>query len=72
MCIGIPSLVIAKDGIWGTVDTYGNRQDIVLSLVPEAAPGSWVLVHAGVAIGEIDEAGALQTLALLKELDTYE
>ena len=69
MSIGIPCQVIEKSGMWGTVDYCGNRREVVMSLVPEALPGTWVLVHAGLAIQQIDLREAEQTLALLKELE---
>ena len=37
-------------------------------LVPEAQVGDWVLVHAGYAIGAVDEHEAQATLALLREV----
>lgn len=33
-----------------------------LAFVPEAAPGDYVLVHAGVALAVLDEAAALAAL----------
>jgi hydrogenase maturation factor len=32
------------------VDGQGNRSEVLLALVPEAEPGDWLLVHAGVAL----------------------
>ena len=69
MCIGIPCQVIEKNGMWGTVEYCGNRREVVMSLVPKALPGTWVLVHAGLAIQQIDLHEAEKTLALLKELE---
>ncbi|MDW7650650.1 MAG: HypC/HybG/HupF family hydrogenase formation chaperone [Bacillota bacterium] len=72
MCIGIPCQVVENNGMWGLVEYLGNRRDVSLALVPSAAKGCWVLVHAGLAVQQIDETEAKQTLALLKELDAYE
>lgn len=72
MCIGMPCLVIENTGMWGTVDYCGNRREVVMTLVPGAVPGTWVLVHAGLAIQQIDEREAGETLALLKELEGNE
>ena len=40
-------------------------------LLPEAAVGDYVLIHAGFAIQAIDEAEARRTLELFKELEQY-
>ena len=39
-----------------------------LDLLPDAAAGDWVLVHAGYAIAVLDEAEAAETLALLRQV----
>jgi hydrogenase expression/formation protein HypC len=44
----------------------------VLSLVPEAAVGSWVLVHAGHAIAVLDEQEAHETYELLRQAEIVE
>ncbi|MCW3490328.1 HypC/HybG/HupF family hydrogenase formation chaperone [Dethiobacter alkaliphilus] len=72
MCIGMPCEVIENSGMWGTVDYCGNRMEVMMTLVPKAVPGSWVLVHAGLAIQQIDLQEAEETLALLKELEGHE
>ena len=46
----------------------GSRSEVVLSLVPDAKVGDWVLVHAGHAIAVLDEAEARETYELLKEV----
>jgi len=51
------------------VEYSGNSREINLTLVPQAGAGDWVLVHAGLALQIIEEATALETLALLEELD---
>lgn len=69
MCIGLPCRVIARKGELGSVEYSGNSREINLTLVPQAGAGDWVLVHAGLALQIIEEATALETLALLEELD---
>lgn len=72
MCLGIPGRITAllDDGLlrMGTVDFAGVRQEVCLAYVPEAGPGDYVLVHAGFAIGRLDEDEARETLALLDRL----
>jgi len=49
-----------RDGRLGRVSVRGARLEVALDLVPEAAPGDTVLVHAGVALSLMrdgDEAG---------------
>lgn len=67
MCLAIPMQLIARDEVSGTAEVDGVRREIGLLLCPEAEIGSYVLVHAGYAIGTIDEAEANETLALLRE-----
>lgn len=69
MCLAIPVQIETIDGERGTVALAGNRTDVVLSLVPEAVVGDWVLVHAGYAITRIDAEEARETFALLREMD---
>lgn len=38
-------------------------------MTPEAAVGDWVLVHAGFAIQQLDEAEAKETFAVLEDLE---
>jgi hydrogenase maturation factor len=40
----------------GRLSVHGARVEVVLDLVPEAAAGDEVLVHAGVALAVIHEA----------------
>ena len=72
MCLAVPGRIIAikgppDAGRTGTVDFQGSRMEVGLALVPEAAAGDWVLVHAGFAISVLDEAEALETWRYLAE-----
>jgi hydrogenase expression/formation protein HypC len=49
------------------IDVDGVRRECSLLLVEDARVGDYVIVHAGFAISKLDEAAALETLALLKE-----
>ena len=42
--------------------------DDLLDVLPEAAVGDYVLVHAGFAITIVDEDEALETLEVMKEV----
>ena len=76
MCLAVPGKIISvEEAAAGslersaTVDFQGNRVDVSLVLVPDATVGSWVLVHAGFALSELDEAEALETWRWLREAD---
>lgn len=68
MCLAVPVQVVKREGDWGEVESGGSRLRVALHFVPEAGPGDWVLLHAGVAIAVLDEEEARESLALLEEL----
>jgi hydrogenase expression/formation protein HypC len=76
MCLGIPGKVIEihdEQGLrMGRVDFGGVRRDACLSYLPEVVPGDYVIVHVGFAISRLDETEAMETLALLREIDAIE
>lgn len=58
--------VTKKEGAKGVVSTGGLRREVNFSLLPAAKRGDYVLVHAGFAIGKINEAEAKKTLELFR------
>ena len=70
MCLGIPGRVVelveGYAGQLAMVDVQGAQRRINLGMLdpdaPSVAPGSWVLIHMGFAIEQIDEAGAAKAL----------
>jgi hydrogenase expression/formation protein HypC len=69
MCLALPALVVALAGPESaTIDLGGVRKHISIALVPEAQVGDYVIVHVGHALGVLDEAEALASLALFAEL----
>lgn len=69
MCLAQPARIVERlAGEQAVVDLGGVRKTISLALVPEAQPGDYVIVHVGHALGRLDEAEALATLALFAEL----
>jgi len=50
------------------VDMMGNERIVSILLVPEVLIGEYVLVHAGFAIGIIDDESAKETEELLLEV----
>jgi len=67
MCLAIPSKITKVENNMAVIDVDGVRRECSLLLVEDAQVGDYVIVHAGFAISKIDEAAALETLALLKE-----
>lgn len=67
MCLGIPALVLDRQGDLGRVDFGGTIRQANLSLV-DAKVGEYVIVHAGFAIQILDEKEALETLELFREV----
>lgn len=51
----------------GTAEMNGVTRQIDLRLVPGAAVGDFVLLHAGFAIQKLDPQAAEETLSLLHE-----
>ena len=68
MCLAIPALVESIDGWKAVASIEGVRREISIQLTPEAKVGDYVLLHAGYAIGILDETEALQTLELLRQV----
>lgn len=76
MCLGVPGKVLEirdeRGTRMATVDFGGVTKDVCLAYVPEAEVGQYTLIHAGFAITMVDEASALQTLALFEQLGVLE
>ena len=67
MCLAIPMRLIERDEFQGVVELDGIRREISMMLLPEAEVGQHVLIHAGYAIGSVNEEEAAKTLELLRE-----
>ena len=69
MCLAIPALVLTRlENEDAIIDAGGVEKRVSLALVPDAAAGDYVIVHAGYAISRLDPAEALHTLALFAEM----
>jgi len=69
MCLAVPLRLLRIDpnGREGIVDMGGAPRTVGLDLVPEAVPGDFILVHAGMGIEVIAEDEAQTTLEALRE-----
>jgi hydrogenase expression/formation protein HypC len=73
MCLGVPGKLIERGGDdggleYGEVEFAGLRRRVCVSCVPDARPGDYVLVHAGIALCRIDADEAERVLAHLRAL----
>lgn len=69
MCLAIPALVVRRlEAEEALIDAGGIEKRVSLALVPEAAVGDYVVVHAGYAISRVDPEEALLTLAMFAEM----
>ncbi|MBX7103970.1 MAG: HypC/HybG/HupF family hydrogenase formation chaperone [Gemmataceae bacterium] len=73
MCLGIPGLLVEVDPptefATGLVEFAGVRRRVSLACVPEAVPGDYVLIHAGLALSRIDEEEAGRVFEMIRALD---
>ena len=77
MCLAIPGKILEileNDPVLrtGKVSFGGVVKDVSLFFTPEAKPGDYVIVHAGIALHTLDEAEAMDTLRLLDSLEEPE
>lgn len=66
MCLAIPMQLMERSEMTGTVEVDGVRREVSLLLLDDASVGEYLLVHAGYAIGRVDEQEAMETLKLLR------
>jgi hydrogenase expression/formation protein HypC len=74
MCLAVPGKILSLSGDdpllrMAKVSFGGVVKDVSLAYVPEADVGDYVIVHVGFALNKVDEAEALETLALLDQLE---
>ncbi len=68
MCLGIPMLIVERDGNDAVAESAGVRKSIRLDLLETVSVGDYVLIHAGYAIEKLDTEEALETLELLRQV----
>jgi hydrogenase expression/formation protein HypC len=71
MCLAIPARITGIDNQMATIDMEGAQREVSLLLLDDARIGDYVIVHAGFAIHRIDEAEAMESLKLLREMVSY-
>lgn len=72
MCLSLPGKILSlhsDDGIaMAKVDFGGVTREVCTEWVPEAKIGDYVLAHVGTALSVMDEASALENIAVLNEI----
>jgi len=68
MCLAVPMKVVSIDGETAIAEVDGvKREANLMMLEGEVRVGEYLLIHAGFAISRVDEAEALETIALMRE-----
>jgi hydrogenase expression/formation protein HypC len=73
MCLAVPGKVLTAAGDdpldrTGRVSFGGVVREVSLALVPDAAAGDYVVVHAGFALNRLDEAEAARVFDHLRRI----
>ena len=72
MCVAIPLKIEEINGEEGIGIRDGVKRKIRLDFIKDPKPGEYVIVHAGFAIERMAESDALETIALVKEIEEME
>ena len=75
MCLAVPGRILEVDDSplrMGRVAFGSAVKEVSLACVPEAGPGAWVVVHAGLALDQLDEVEAQAMIESLAQLDAGE
>ena len=74
MCLAIPAKVIElyeTNGLkMAKVDFGGVIKEACMEYLPEIKLGDYTIIHVGFGLSILDEQEALETLELLKQIDT--
>ncbi len=74
MCLAVPGKIIEITGAdiekSAKIDFGGITKWVSLAVLPDAAVGDYVIVHAGVAISRIDEAEAKRAFEYFERIST--
>ena len=73
MCLAVPAKIVSlEDSGQGVASYMGSEVRVNFTLVPQAKPGDWVIIHAGFAISVVDDEEAKETLRLFKEMAAFD
>ena len=72
MCLAIPAKVLEiHNNHLATVEIFGLTRQVALDLIPQAAVGDFVLVHAGYGIEIVSEEFAIETFDLIRKFPEF-
>ncbi|MEI7616487.1 MAG: HypC/HybG/HupF family hydrogenase formation chaperone [Actinomycetota bacterium] len=66
MCVAVPAKIVEITDHSAQIESAGVSKIIDISLVPQAAVGNYVIVHAGFAIQIVDSDEAKKILELFE------
>lgn len=69
MCLAVPARVISIKDNKAEVDLQGNLIEADITLLPDVRVGDYIIMHAGFGIQVYDEEQAMETLALIHEME---
>lgn len=73
MCLAVPlEITELVDNRTAHVTQNGVDLEVDVSMIPDPAPGDFVIVHAGFAIEKLDNDAANETLDLFEELGSLD
>lgn len=76
MCLAVPGQIVdvrdERGTRMATIDFDGIKKEICLAYLPDIDVGDYAIVHVGFAISKIDEASALETLQMFRDLGVLE
>ncbi len=76
MCLAVPGKIIERYDDRGNpmavVDFDGIQKEVCLVYLPDLKIGDYAIVHVGFAIAAVDEAAALESLELFREIQTLD
>lgn len=68
MCLAIPAKIVELENEMAKVEVGGVHRMVSTMLVPDLKVGDYVITHAGFALHRVDEADALASIDLLRQL----
>ena len=73
MCLALPAEVLeVHSDQTATINLGGVHRQVSIHMTPDVVSGEYVIIHAGFAIGTLDQDEALETLALFASLASVE
>ncbi len=68
MCLAVPAKVVRIENEMATVEVDGVQRLVSALMVPDLAVGDYIIAHAGFAMHKVDEADAMASIELLRQL----